>query len=173
MPPTKHVDTPTTIGVSMSGKIHDAADSSGNERAHAERTMAPPASPNPIADVRGRTKDPNYHDQALVLTTAAARGRTKDPTCHDQVLVTATTAACGRTKDPNCHDHTLVTVAICGHTKASTNHDQVLVTARHACEVFFVASDPGCSDGVALMNGVGPTREDACMVDVTTPGGLL
>jgi hypothetical protein len=79
MPPTKHVDTPTTIGVSMSGKIHDAADSSGNERAHAERTMAPPASLNPIADVCGRTKDPNYHDQALVLTTVAARGRTKDP----------------------------------------------------------------------------------------------
>jgi hypothetical protein len=67
----------------------------------------------------------------------------------------------------------VVTADVCGPSKASTNHDPVLATAMHMCDVLPADPDSDCSDGVLLMNGVGPTREDACMVEASLPDGLL
>jgi hypothetical protein len=63
--PTAYVVTPDTIGMSMTGNLHDVAKSRGKECALARRTTTPPARSERLADIRGSTKDPNCHDKVL------------------------------------------------------------------------------------------------------------
>ncbi|KAE8008864.1 hypothetical protein FH972_005335 [Carpinus fangiana] len=188
--PTGHVlptdvATPTTLGVSTSGTIHDASGLSGSERVHVKRPLLIPAQPFRISDDRGLNKASNCHDQVMAYATmtcvvlpAVSRlgcdnGCKKISNCHNQVMAAATSTC--EVVTATCEVISVVLGLDCsdGRNKDANYHDPVLVTAMATCEVIPAILGSGSMSGVTLMKGVGQTLEDVCMVDVTQSGGLL